>query len=116
MPLFPDRHYQPPRYGIVFHRWILCFTVFGILLVYACISIGSLVSNHKILTAVLSFIGLSTAIQTFGGIGVVQVFQTSTSPAAVTTSSVSTLVITVLLCVVLFLICRYILSRRLNLS
>ena len=48
---------------------------FGILLIYACISIGSLVSNHKILTAVLSFIGLSTAIQTFGGIGIVQIFQ-----------------------------------------
>ena len=77
---------------------------FGILLIYACISIGSLVSSHKILTAVLS------------GIGIVQIFQTSTPPAAVTTSSVSTLVITVVLCVVLFLICRYILSRRLNLS
>ena len=110
--------------GITNHIGMALFSIvgfftslfFGILLFYAAISIGSLVSNHKILTAVLSFIGLSTAIQTFGGIGIVQIFQTSTPPAAVTTSSVSTLVITVVLCVVLFLICRYILGRRLNLS
>lgn len=47
---------------------------------------------------------------------IVRVFQDSTPTAVVTTSSVSTLIITVVLCVVLFLICRYILSRRLNLS
>ena len=89
---------------------------FGILLVYACISIGSLVSSHKILTAVLTYIGLTTIIQVVSGLGIVQVFQTSTPAAVITVSSVSTLVITVVLCVVLFLICRYILSRRLNLS
>lgn len=89
---------------------------FGILLFYAAISIGSLVSSHKILTAVLSYIGMTTVIQIFGGISIVRVFQDSTPTAVVTTSSVSTLIITVVLCVVLFLICRYILSRRLNLS
>lgn len=36
---------------------------FGILLFYAAISIGSLVSSHKILTAVLSYIGMTTVIQ-----------------------------------------------------
>lgn len=86
------------------------------LLFYAAISIGSLVSSHKILTAVLSYIGMTTVIQIFGGISIVRVFQDSTPTAVVTTSSVSTLIITVVLCVVLFLICRYILSRRLNLS
>ena len=89
---------------------------FGILLFYAAISIGSLVSSHKILTAVLSYIGMTTVIQIFGGISIVRVFQDSTPTAVVTTSSVSTLIITVVLCVVLFLICRYILGRRLNLS
>ena len=92
------------------------FSLIGILLFYAAISIGSLVYSHKILTAVLSYIGMTTVIQIFGGISIVRVFQDSTPTAVVTTSSVSTLIITVVLCVVLFLICRYILSRRLNLS
>ena len=61
-------------------------------------------------------VGMTTVIQIFGGISIVRVFQDSTPTAVVTTSSVSTLIITVVLCVVLFLICRYILSRRLNLS
>ena len=94
----------------------VCVCIIGILLFYAAISIGSLVSSHKILTAVLSYIGMTTVIQIFGGISIVRGFQDSTPAAVVTTSSVSTLVITVVLCVVLFLICRYILSRRLNLS
>ena len=64
----------------------------------------------------LSYIGMTTVIQIFGGISIVRVFQDSTPTAVVTTSSVSTLIITVVLCVVLFLICRYILGRRLNLS
>ena len=101
--------------GITNHIGMALFSIvgffaslfFGILLFYAAISIGSLVSSHTILTAVLSYIG---------GISIVRVFQDSTPTAVVTTSSVSTLIITVVLCVVLFLICRYILSRRLNLS
>ena len=110
--------------GITNHIGMALFSIvgffaslfFGILLFYAAISIGSLVSSHKILTAVLSYIGMTTVIQIFGGISIVRVFQDSTPTAVVTTSSVSTLIITVVLCVVLFLICRYILSRRLNLS
>ena len=103
--------------GITNHIGMALFSIvgffaslfFGILLFYAAISI-------KILTAVLSYIGMTTVIQIFGGISIVRVFQDSTPTAVVTTSSVSTLIITVVLCVVLFLICRYILSRRLNLS
>ena len=110
--------------GITNHIGMALFSIvgffaslfFGILLFYAAISIGSLVSSHKILTAVLSYIGMTTVIQIFGGISIVRVFQDSTPTAVVTTSSVSTLIITVVLCVVLFLICRYILGRRLNLS
>ena len=110
--------------GITNHIGMALFSIvgffaslfFGILLFYAAISIGSLVSSHKVLTAVLSYIGMTTVIQIFGGISIVQFFQDSTPAAVVTTSSVFTLVITVVLCVVLFLICRYILSRRLNLS
>ena len=113
-----------PLIGITNHIGMALFSIvgffaslfFGILLFYAAISIGSLVSSHKILTAVLSYIGMTTVIQIFGGISIVRVFQDSTPTAVVTTSSVSTLIITVVLCVVLFLICRYILSRRLNLS
>ena len=110
--------------GITSHIGMALFSIvgffaslfFGILLLYASISIGSLVSSHKILTAVLSYIGMTTVIQIFGGISIVRVFQDSTPAAVVTISSVSTLVLTVVLCVVLFLVCRYILSRRLNLS
>lgn len=98
---------------LLFYNKAMTFSDF---LFYAAISIGSLVSSHKILTAVLSYIGMTTVIQIFGGISIVRVFQDSTPTAVVTTSSVSTLIITVVLCVVLFLICRYILSRRLNLS
>lgn len=68
------------------------------------------------LIGITNHIGMTTVIQIFGGISIVRVFQDSTPTAVVTTSSVSTLIITVVLCVVLFLICRYILSRRLNLS
>ncbi len=113
--------------GITTHIGMALFSIvgffaslfFGILLFYACISIGSLVSSHKILTAFLAYIGMTTVIQIFGGISIVRVFQSSTPSAVVTVSSVSSvssLVITVVLCAVLFLICRYILSRRLNLS
>lgn len=112
---FPDRHHDH-TYGTVSIVGFFTSLFFGILLFYAAISIGSLVSSHKILTAVLSYIGMTTVIQIFGGISIVRVFQDSTPTAVVTTSSVSTLIITVVLCVVLFLICRYILSRRLNLS
>ena len=77
---------------------------------------NTLLFYNKTMTAVLSYIGMTTVIQIFGGISIVRVFQDSTPTAVVTTSSVSTLIITVVLCVVLFLICRYILSRRLNLS
>ena len=107
--------------GITNHIGMALFSIvgffaslfFGILLFYAAISIGSLVSSHKILTAVLSYIGMTTVIQIFGGISIVRVFQDSTPTAVVTTSSVSTLIITVVLCVVLFLICRYILGLSL---
>lgn len=110
--------------GITNHIGMALFSIigffaslfFGILLFYAAISIGSLVSSHKVLTAFLAYIGMTTVIQIFGGISIVRVFQSSTPTSVVTVSSVSTLVITVALCVVLFLICRYILSRRLNLS
>lgn len=92
--------------GITNHIGMALFSIvgfftslfFGILLFYAAISIGSLVSSHKILTAVLSYIGMTTVIQIFGGISIVRVFQDSTPTAVVTTSSVSTLIITVVLC------------------
>ncbi len=110
--------------GITSHIGMALFSIigffaslfFGILLFYAAISIGSLVSSHKVLTAFLAYIGMTTVIQIFGGISIVQVFQNSIPTSVITVSSVSTLVIILVLCVVLFLICRYILSRRLNLS
>ena len=57
--------------GITNHIGMALFSIvgffaslfFGILLFYAAISIGSLVSSHKILTAVLSYIGMTTVIQ-----------------------------------------------------
>ena len=60
--------------GITNHIGMALFSIvgffaslfFGILLFYAAISIGSLVSSHKILTAVLSYIGMTTVIQIFG--------------------------------------------------
>lgn len=79
--------------GITNHIGMALFSIvgffaslfFGILLFYAAISIGSLVSSHKILTAVLSYIGMTTVIQIFGGISIVRVFQDSTPTAVVTT-------------------------------
>ena len=58
--------------GITNHIGMALFSIvgffaslfFGILLFYAAISIGSLVSSHKILTAVLSYIRMTTVIHT----------------------------------------------------
>lgn len=94
----------------------LASTGFHILLIYASISIGSLISGHKILAAVLTYLAATTLIQIFSGLGVVTVFQSSTPHAMITVSSLFFLLLTVVLDIVLFLICRYILSRRLNLA
>lgn len=116
MLLFPDRHHEPHRYGTVFHRWLLRFAVLWH---------SSVLCRHQ---------HRKPGIQPQNSDGCPLLhrhdyrdpdlrrnqhrpcFQDSTPTAVVTTSSVSTLIITVVLCVVLFLICRYILSRRLNLS
>lgn len=90
--------------------------VYTVMLIYFCISLGSLFSSHKILAAVLIYFGLNMILQTaLSGVTVIDVLVRADSSAVFSLTMLIYSLIELVLTVVFYFVNRFIIDRKLNL-